>query len=182
MPSRPRLSESEARRILDLVAEGESDASIARMVGRHRSTVTKLRLSKEKRSVTTGGKMLHVRLSGEEHDAFKRCTEELGLTMSDGGRRLIRHSLEVLDLRAEEIEALAALRKELNAIGVNLNQLSALAQSGRLKWNARDGKLVQQLDMKVDEAVNQLVAFVTAARQRAFVRAAFPIEGAKDER
>ncbi|MCZ4354102.1 helix-turn-helix domain-containing protein [Roseovarius aestuarii] len=181
MPKQRRITNKERLKIQALIAEGESDASIARKLGRHRSTVTKIRLSKQKRSVTTGGQNVRGRVSDEEHAAFKAKTEALGITMSDGVRRLVRHSLDVLDLQAEEIDALAALRKELNAIGVNLNQLVTLAQSGRLSWNARDGKLVQQLDVKVDEAVNQLVAFVSASRQRAFVEAAFPIGGAMNE-
>lgn len=181
MPKTRRLSDKERLKIQALISDGESDAAIARKVGRHRSTVTKIRHGKPKRSVTTSGKTVHARLSDEEHQAFKEMMEVRDLNMSDGVRRLIRHSLGVLDLQVEEIEALAALRKELNAIGVNLNQLVTLAQSGRLAWNARDGKLVQNLDMKVDEAVNQLVAFVSAGRQRAFVEAAFPIGGAMNE-
>lgn len=178
MPKQSRLTPKEIQDINALIARGETDSSIARRFGRNRSTVTKIRLGKQKRSVTTSGHKIQGRLSGEEHAAFKAKTEALGITMSDGVRRLVRHSLDVLDLRAEEIEALAALRKELNAIGVNLNQLVTLAQSGRLSWNARDAKLVQQLDVKVDEAVNQMVAFVSASRQRAFIQAAFPIGGA----
>ena len=83
-------------------------------------------------------------------------------------------------MREVEIDALADLRRELNAIGKNLNQMVTLAQSGRLNWNQRDARLVEQLDLKVDEAVSQMIAFVVAARQRTLVKAAFPIEGPTD--
>lgn len=124
--------------------------------------------------------MVRTRLTREEHAAFKEKVAALDLTISDGLRRLVRHSLGVLDMREAEIDALAELRRELNAIGKNLNQMVTLAQAGRLKWSHRDARLVEQLDLKVDEVVSQMIAFVVASRQRTFVRAAFPIEGPPD--
>lgn len=181
MPSRKRVDAKERLEILARISRGESDVDIAKAIGRHRSTVTKIRNSGVPRAVTTDGGTIHARLSASEHEAFSDKMKAEGLSNSDGVRRLVRHSLDLLDLRKEEIEALAALRKELNAIGVNLNQLTALAQSGRLNWNRRDAALVEKIDVKVDQVVNELVAFVGAGRRRTLVQAAFPVAGQLDE-
>ena len=103
--------------------------------------------------------------------------EAKNLTISEGGRRLVRASLGLIDLDREEINALHLLRKELNAIGININQLTTLAQSGRLNWNAGDSRKMDLLDRKIDVTVNQIVALVTAGRNKAFVRSTFPVEG-----
>jgi hypothetical protein len=36
---------------------------------------------------------------------------------------------------------------------------------------------LSKLDLKVDDVVNQLIAFVGAGRRKTFVRAVFPLEG-----
>lgn len=180
MSKRARLTPKERLEIQAGVARGETDGAIAKRLGRHRSTITKARSLAQPRARTSDGSVVRTRLAREEHAAFKEKMTALDLTISDGLRRLVRHSLGVLDLRDEEIEALAELRRELNAIGKNLNQMVTLAQAGRLKWNQGDARLVEQLDLKVDEAVLQMIAFVVAGRQRTFVRAAFPIEGPAD--
>lgn len=181
MPSRKKVDAKERLEILARINRGDSDVDIAKALGRHRSTVTKIRNSGVPRAVTTEGGTIHARLSASEHDAFTEKMKAEGLTNSDGVRRLVRNSLGLLDLRKEEIEAIAALRKELNAIGVNLNQLTALAQAGRLNWNKRDAVLVERIDIKVDQVVNELIAFVGAGRKRTLVQAAFPVGGQLDD-
>ncbi len=181
MPSRKKVDAAERHEILARIQRGESDNQIGQALDRHRSTVTKIRKTKTARAVTTPGATIRARVSLGEKQAFQSKVRDLGLTESDAVRRLVRCSLGVLDFQDSEISELAAIRKELNAIGVNLNQLTSLAQSGRLSWNKRDGKLVEKLDIKVDELVNQLIAFVGAGRKRTLVKAAFPIGQQFDE-
>tara|TARA_B100000378_G_scaffold223803_1_gene187397 strand:+ start:103 stop:627 length:525 start_codon:yes stop_codon:yes gene_type:complete len=171
------LSVTERAEIAKLISEGLGDAEIGKRIGRHRSTITKFRLQRAARNVTTEGKSVNFRLSSEEHRAFKEAMEAKNLTISEGGRRLVRASLGLIDLDREEINALHLLRKELNAIGININQLTTLAQSGRLNWNAGDSRKMDLLDRKIDVTVNQIVALVTAGRNKAFVRSTFPVEG-----
>jgi len=177
VPTRNRVTPKERLDIMARIASGETDAQIALALNRHRSTVSKIRSGAQKKAVTTNGSMIHARIADEELEAFREFLDRRGLTISDGVRRLIRHSVDALDLQSEEIEAVLSTRKALNDIGRNLNQLVKLGNAGRLNWNARDGKLVDVLDQKVDDLTNQMIAFVSAARKRTFVRAAFPIEG-----
>jgi Na+/phosphate symporter len=88
----------------------------------------------------------------------------------------MRLAVGALDLRVEEIEALAQSRRELVAVGRNLNQMTQLANSGRLKWNARDGKTVAQLDARVGDLTEALTTFINVARRRTLADVAFPGE------
>ena len=116
-------------------------------------------------------------MTREEYDAFRALVEREGLTPSDGMRRLIRLAVGALDLRREEIEALAASRRELVAVGRNLNQLTQLGQSGRLTWGARDGATLARVEARVAELAEALTRFVNVARRRTLADAAFPGDG-----
>lgn len=181
MPTRSRLSQKEILEIQRLVSLGLADGDIATKLGRHRSSVARVRLNQRSRGKTTSGKMIQVRISEEEDQAFQAEVDRLGLTRSEAGRRLLRNGLGILDIAHEEVAALHELRRELNAVGKNVNQLTALAHSGRLKWNVRDAQLMFRLDERIDEVINQIVALVSAGRQRAFVEASFPLKGLADE-
>lgn len=176
MPQRPRLSVKEIAEINRLVGDGLKDAEIARRVGRSRQAVSRVRHQKVSANTTTQGEVIRTRVTKEEYQAFKALVEREGLTPSDGVRRLMRLAIGALDLRTEEIEALAQARREVVAVGRNLNQMTQLANSGRLKWNARDGKTVAQLDERVSDLAEALTTFVTVARRRTLAEVAFPGE------
>lgn len=180
MSKKARITPKERQRIAALIAEGKSDGDIAKMVDRHRSTVAKIRVGAQPRNVTSGGKMVRARVSDEEFHAFQKLTRTLDISSSEGARRLIRIALGLLDLPPDQIETLNLIRRELNAIGVNINQMTVLARSGRLKWNARDTALMVKLDERLDDLASQLVAVVGAANRKTFVSAAFPVGGGDD--
>ncbi len=177
MPTRSKMTDEEIEEIQRLIAEGLGDGAIAAQVGRHRTSVVKVRTGGRRRSVTTGGKQLQVRLTDEEYEAFNAEVDRLGITLSEGGRRLVRHSLGILDVAPAEIDAVVDLRRELNAIGVDLNRMVKLANSGPVDIGEVEKNFLSKLDLKVDDVVNQLIAFVGAGRRKTFVRAVFPLEG-----
>lgn len=177
MPTRSKMTDEEIEEIQSLIAEGLSDSGIAARVGRHRTSVAKIRIGARAKSVTTGGKQLQIRLSDEEYDAFKGEIDRRGVSLSEAGRRLVRHSLGVLDVEDAEIDALSDLRKALNVIGGDLNKMVGLAKSGAFKCSDADRLVMERLDLKVDDVVNHLIAFVGAGRRKTFVKAVFPMEG-----
>tara|TARA_Y100000815_G_scaffold187476_1_gene171116 strand:+ start:1090 stop:1626 length:537 start_codon:yes stop_codon:yes gene_type:complete len=177
MPRNTRLTPNEISEIHRLVAEGARDGDIADRIGRSRQAVSKVRRLGHAPNTTTRGEVLHVRVTREEYDAFRALVEREGLTPSDGMRRLIRLAVGALDLRREEIEALAASRRELVAVGRNLNQLTQLGQSGRLTWGARDGATLARVEARVAELAEALTRFVNVARRRTLADAAFPGDG-----
>lgn len=177
MSKKSRITPKERQRIVALIAEGKSDSEIAQLVGRHRSTVVKIRVGAQPRNVTSGGKMIRARVSDEEFHAFQKLIRTHDISASEGARRLIRIALDLLDLPPEHIDTLNLIRRELNAIGVNINQMTVLARTGRLKWNSRDAALMGKLDERLDDLTSELVAVVGAANRKTFVAAAFPIGG-----
>ena len=177
MPRSSRLTPNEIARILRLVADGASDGDIADRLGRSRQAVSKVRRQGHAPDTTTRGEVLHVRVTREEAAAFRALMEQQGLTPSDGLRRLMRLAVGALDVRSAEIEALAASRRELTAVGRNLNQLTQLAQSGRLSWGARDGATLARLEARVADLAEALTRFVNVARRRTLADVAFPGEG-----
>ena len=177
---RPNMTSKDRAEALRLRAEGLDPGQIAERLGRHRTTIVRALAKKTPRNVTTGGKRIQVLLSEEEFAAFKAKASAHGMTLSDAGRRLVRHSEGILDWPRERIEAVDRLRRELNAIGVNVNQMTQLAQSGRLSWNARDAAAMKKLDAKLDTLVSEMVRVVSAARVRAFVDAVWSSEEDRD--
>ncbi|WP_417725776.1 hypothetical protein [Salipiger sp.] len=174
MPRGARLTHKDITEINRLLGEGLPDAEIARHTGRSRQTVARVRNRTASSHTTTQGAVIGTRVTAEEYAAFKALVEAEGLTPSDGIRRLMRLAVGALELRAEEIEALARSRRELVAVGRNLNQMTQLANSGRLRWNARDGRTVAQLDARVSDLTEVLTSFINVARRRTLADVAFP--------
>ena len=150
---------------------------------RHRMSIARSLARSVPRNVTTGGrKRLQILLSDEEFTVFRARATSHGLTMSDAGRRLVRHSEDVLDWPQERIAAIDRLRREVNAIGVNVNQMAQLAQSGRLVWNARDSATMACLGAKLDAVTEEMIRVVSIARTRGFASAVWDEEDIAAER
>ena len=66
-----------------------------------------------------------------------------------------------------EIEAIAAARRDLAAVGNNLNQLARLGAVGRLHWKAGDAALVRKVAARVDDLVDEVVGLIAEAQGRA---------------
>ena len=176
MPSRPKITAAERDEAKRLKASGLSIGAIAKRLGRHRTSVARALARGASRNTTSGGKRLQVLLSDEEFEAFRARACRHGLTLSDAGRRLVRHSEDVLDWPKDRIAAVDMLRREVNAIGVNVNQMAQLAQSGRLVWNARDAATMARLSAKLDAVTEEMIRVVSIARTRGFAAAVWDEE------
>lgn len=172
MPKAKRLTAGEFAGIKRLITEGWSDREIAAKTGRSRQSVNKLRHQESPRNVTTHGRTITVRLTAEEYEGYRDFVKGRGLTVSDGVRRLIRLALGALDLQREEVEAIAAARRELAAVGRNLNQLTKLAQAGRLRWNRGDAALVKRVGDRTLDLTEAVSTLATVAHRRTLVDAA----------
>ncbi len=78
-------------------------------------------------------KMLHLRLSNAEHAGFKVAIAHLGLTQSEALRRFVRAAGgygPAFD--AETRSAILAMMRQMRGIGVNINQVARLMNSGRV--------------------------------------------------
>ncbi|HQU69641.1 MAG TPA: plasmid mobilization relaxosome protein MobC [Albidovulum sp.] len=106
------------------------------------------------------------RFTAEEVRAFDVVTARFGYrSRSEALRALARSVAGMVEFSREENAGLDDLTRELNKIGVNVNQLARLANSGRLPTGGR------QLDVLSDlrREVSQLRAFMldlTAERRR----------------
>ena len=182
MPSRPKITAAERVEAQRLLASGLSVGEIARRLGRHRTSIARCLARTTSRNTTSGGKRLQILLSDDEFAAFRGRATAHGLTLSDAGRRLVRHSEDVLDWPKERIAAVDRLRREVNAIGVNVNQMAQLAQSGRLVWNARDSATMARLEAKLDAVIEEMIRVVSIARMRGFASAVWDEEDIAAER
>ncbi len=77
---------------------------------------------------TTGGRILSVRVSREEAQAFDAAIEAAGFaSRSEALRSLVRGAGGAVAPLPEEVELLAGLARELHKIGVNVNQIALAA-------------------------------------------------------
>ena len=175
-----RLSHETKDEIRRLAGTGLTDAEIAGHCGCARQTVSRVRRSAAAPDRTTKGRILQVRVSQREAEAFEAVLRAHGMTASEALRRMIRMAEGVVDFRAEEVAALHQSGNQLNAMARNLVQMLQLAHSGRLKWNARDAKLVAQLADRTEEVARATQALKAAALRGAFVRSAEIARGLGD--
>jgi predicted DNA-binding protein (UPF0251 family) len=172
MPSSPALSRAEIEAINAQIVAGLSNAEIARQTGRSKQTIARVRAGAVRRAVTTHGKTINVRVTEDEFQAIRTVADREGLTVSASLRRLVRQATDRLDVHGDELVELAEARRELAAVGRNLNNLTKFAASGRLKWNARDGATLENVAARVDHLSEAIVHLVNAARRKAPISAA----------
>lgn len=170
MPKRLPLSiKHDVQRLL---REGLTDAEAAAKAGCARQTVARIRTDGIATDRTTKGRVFQVRVSQREADAFEVLLSEHDMTASEVLRRMIRMAEGVVDFRAEEVAGLHQASTQLNAMARNLVQILQLGHVGKLRWNARDSKLVAQLADRTEEVARAIQTLKAAAMRGAFTRSA----------
>ena len=167
-----RLSHQVKQEIWQLSQTDLSDVQIAEKCGCARQTVSRIRTGGVAPDRTTKGRILQVRVSQKEAEAFEELLRQQGMTASEALRRMIRMSEGVVDFRADEVAALHESGNQLNAMARNLVQIMQLARAGRLSWNVRDSKLIAQLVDRTEEVARATQALKAAAMRGAFVKSA----------
>ena len=170
MPKRLPLSiKHEVQRLL---REGLTDAEVAIKASCARQTVTRIRTDGIATDRTTKGRVFQVRVSQKEAEAFEALLAEQDMTASEVLRRMIRMAEGVVDFRAAEVAELHQASTQLNAMARNLVQMLQLGHVGKLRWNARDSKLVAQLADRTEEVARAVQTMKAAAQRNAFTRSA----------
>ncbi len=106
------------------------------------------------------------RLSSTEARAFEARVAALGLrSRSEGLRAAVRVASRFLEFSREENASLDDLTRELNKIGVNVNQLARAANSGRLPAGGRQFEVLNDLHREVSR-LRTFMLDLTAERRR----------------
>jgi len=165
-----RLNFKAKLEILRLVSEHGSDAEIARRMGCSRQSVSRVRQAGVVKDRTTRGKILQVRISQAEAEAFEALLKQEDMTISGMLRRMIRSSIGVVDFGKPEVAALHEASNQMNALARNVVPLLQLARAGRLKWNKRDADLMRRLMDRTEIVARELQALKAAAKRGAFTK------------
>lgn len=173
-PRQPRraLSAQERGEVLAVLKAGGSVTSAAARFGLDRATVRRIRdgAGGGGRASATAGIVVTVRLAAAEARAFEARVAALGLrSRSEGLRAAVRSASGLLEFSGEENDRLDALTRALNQIGVNVNQLTRLANSGRLSTGARQLDVLSELRREVSQ-LRAYMLDLTAERRRRGVK------------
>lgn len=100
--------------------------------------------------------VLHTRLSSDESAAFRAFCDDNGLTSSEVLRRLARQAAGFGPTYDGEVrEAIREYARQLRAIGVNINQIARILNSGRTAdyptLQAGIGRLTRELVMQGED-------------------------------
>ena len=144
---------------------GEGASQISAETGLSRSAVAKVksRSVRESDAVTTGSKVMAVRLTEAEREGFEALKERFGFTSNSNALRgIVRMAIGMLEFEPETAAELKAVKGELQKIGVNVNQIALAANRGRVDlmppdWNALKDlrRTIPQVRMVVDGAVDE---------------------------
>lgn len=141
MIGRKRLAPAERDEAIRRLKTGGQIKAVAATLGVGRDTVRKIRDAELRTdgSVSCAAQPVAARLSLAELQEFDALIGRAGLrSRSDGLRALVRMAAGFLELSREENAELDALTRELGKVGVNVNQLARLANSGRLPLKGRE--------------------------------------------
>lgn len=163
---RTRLSAAETAAIQARLAAGESLASIAASLGRSRQTLARIKRAMDRGQARRLDVKLNIRLTEEERAHFQAIVNARGLTVSEAIRHLVRQASGLLALQADELAGITAARRELAAVGNNLNQLARLGAAGKLRWNRGDNLHMRQLACRIDDLSEELVFLLSAIGSR----------------
>jgi hypothetical protein len=180
---RSRLADAEIAAVQARFAAGESVSQVAASLGRSRQSLARIKGALDRRSARRLDVTVTVRLTEDERAAFQEVAKAKGLTVSEAIRHLVKQASGLLALQADEMAALAAARRELSAIGTNLNQLARLGASGKLKWNPGDSALLRKVLTSVDDLSEEMVTLLAAAgRPAGLAKAGMGADGAAEPR
>ncbi len=111
-----RLSDDDRARIRAHLAAGENVEAVARALGRHRQTVSRVKEDLERQDGTRLAVKLNFRVTEAEHAHFLAAIRSTDLTVSEAIRHLVRQATSLLALQSPEMEAIAAARRDLAAL------------------------------------------------------------------
>ncbi len=159
---RQRLSQDEIAFADARLKSGDSVASVARAMGRSRQSLSRLKGALDRGKAQRLDRNIIARVTEDERAAFQTVARSKGLTVSEALRHLVKQANGHLALQADELAGIAAARRELSAIGSNLNQLARLGAVGKLNWNPGDAALVRKVAARVDDLSEGLVLLIAA--------------------
>ncbi len=169
---RKRLGPAERAEAIRRLKAGGQIKTVSEMFDVSRDTIRKIRDAelRSDEAVTTGMQPVAVRISAIEARAFDAAITRAGYrNRSDGLRALIRLATGFLEMSGDEAADLDALSRELNKIGVNINQMARLANSGRLPLTGRQMEEFRVLHRDVKQLRNFLGQMNTERRRRGIV-------------
>ncbi|MGB3315300.1 MAG: plasmid mobilization relaxosome protein MobC [Albidovulum sp.] len=169
MIKRRRLKPKERAEAIRQLKAGGQIKSVAEALDVGRETIRKIRDAEIHRNEASGGaaQPITVRVSPVEARAFEAAITRAGYkNRSDGLRALVRLATGFLELPGDEGAELDAISRELNKIGVNINQMARLANSGRLPMNGRQMDEFRALHRDLRRLRTFLVQMNTERRRR----------------
>ncbi|PZQ96174.1 MAG: hypothetical protein DI533_17210 [Cereibacter sphaeroides] len=171
--SRSRLSPAETRAIEARLLAGESVAAVAASLGRSRQALARIKGALDRDQAQRLSVKLNIRVTVDEHAAFRTVAEAGGLTVSEAVRHLVRQASNLLAIHADELQAIAEARRDLCAVGNNLNQIARLGAAGKLAWRPGDSAVVREVGSRVDDLVEVIVHLLAALRSKQAIGPAF---------
>ncbi|HEX9596640.1 MAG TPA: hypothetical protein VF982_07145 [Anaerolineales bacterium] len=157
-----RFSAAEVAAIQARFAAGDSVAAVAASLGRSRQSLARIKGAMDRHQARRLDVKLNIRITQGERAAFQAVADASGLTVSEAIRHLIKQASGLLALQADELAAISAARRELAAVGNNLNQLARLGASGKLNWKSGDTGLLRRVAARVDEVSEGIVLLLSA--------------------
>lgn len=97
------------------------------------------------------GKAVLVRLNEQEYVHLKRQSEITGLKMEP----LVRQLILGRDVKLRPLENLAALLRQMSAMGNNINQIAKVANSSKF-IRSEDMEAIQKMQDKLWQAIKEL--------------------------
>lgn len=135
--------------------------------GKGRKKAGRTSKPRENDAVTTGGKIVTVRLSVEEFDALETLRERIDAgSRSDTLRSLIRSSVGMLEFSPEDASRMGEIKTELHKIGVNINQIALAANRGRIDMARQEWGAINDLRQALPKVRTWLNAVVDEQRRR----------------
>ena len=140
-----KLTQKEKQRIKALLAEGKTNGEVARITGRSLPTIARIKNREDASKEHTKSTLMNFRVTPEEGRAVKLEADRLDMDQSKLLRHLIRNGLDLINFRDDELLELKKIQTSQSRIASNLAQMLRLANRGRLNWNERDFKVVDEL-------------------------------------